>query len=838
MQYVSIGGALLALVSNPVEGPQIPFNIKGSTLARGGLRVVGYYVAFDTSIVGTCDSLVQIGNYAIGGADPNCDFKKGWDASHMPGMNGKPPYYINHTDIIENTLSSANGHMNAVLAPVIVATGLHGEDIIPTMSFIGNQAGISGGAVYLSKQHRFMFFMRGTSFINNKVTSNAGSGGAIYMGNQNQNIFLFANTFKGGQGAASGGAVAISSSNLVIHFYDCYFLSNSAQQGGAIYMYQNNGDTATKDGNQTITNGVQLSGGSISNNNALLGGGIYIYWENVILLQRMQITGNVALDRGGAIFVDMGFQSLYLNTVTFSNNRAGTSGGAIASDSDDTGTPNAVNLLTLQGTMIFQGNSAGATTGLSLRKGYGGALAVTTSALTLAAGMQFIVRNNSADGGSAILLVSTSVSAVSINTGGPGVNMLFADNVCQSEGGTVYWIRNPNNTIATAVGPLLQATGSNINGGSVVWTNNQAPLSQKIATQPTILQSLLSSKTVALSNYGSFIRPSPSFQLVDSFGVVNSTDFTSSLIVTVTNYNCGNGRIGYLSGVQNVQVSAGVVIFDSLSAFCYPGGNLTLQFTAQLSGLESYHSLTETVMMDFRSCVVGEILVVNQCVECPSGSYSFSTNQAAQCTPCPPNTDSCSGATINVSPGYWRPSVYSNVFLQCPFPNGCIGGNGSSNNNNMAGSQTTRNRRLTDVDGKNNGCAVGYEGPLCGVCSSGFFLNLGSKECQPCRGNGPGQIASLVLVPFFLLVFAFSTVLVKNDKSYSFCLPVTATNEDSDESTSIITRLGQMLSSLSYDIVMPKFKIVVTSFQILSTFPESLSLSLTTSHSQILRSLR
>ena len=355
----------------------------------------------------------------------------------------------------------------------------------------------------MSTQHRLVFFMRGTSFINNAVTSSAGSGGAIYIGTQNENIFLFANTFKGGQGARSGGAVTIFSNNFLINFYDCIFVSNTAQSGGAIFMNQNNGDTSAIDGN-----GVQFSGGSIINNIVSCGGGIYSSWETVLLLQQMQLSGNVALDRGGAIFVDMGFQSLFLNTVTFSNNHAGANGGAIASDEGESATSGAMNLLTLQGAIVFEGNIAGSLTGRS--KGYGGALAIKTSALVLKANTQLILRNNTADGGSAIMFVSTETSAVSVTTTGPDVTMLLADNVCRNVDGTVYWIRS-NDTIQPVLGPWLQQNGQYTNDGSVVWTNNHAPLSQKIATQPIMLHSLLSSTTIVLAKYESFIRPSHLF---------------------------------------------------------------------------------------------------------------------------------------------------------------------------------------------------------------------------------------------------------------------------------------------------------------------------------------
>ena len=94
---------------------------------------------------------------------------------------------------------------------------------------------------------------------------------------------------------------------------------------------------------------------------------------------------------------------------------------------------------------------------------------------------------------------------------------------------------------------------------------------------------------------------------------------------TVLNYHCGIGQshLGYLSGVTTVAAKAGVVTFDAVSAYCWPLGDMTLQFQAQPSGFDPSHYVSTTLTLVFRQCRDGEVLVNNACQACPSGSYSF-----------------------------------------------------------------------------------------------------------------------------------------------------------------------------------------------------------------------
>jgi hypothetical protein len=165
--------------------------------------------------------------------------------------------------------------------------------------------------------------------------------------------------------------------------------------------------------------------------------------------------------------------------------------------------------------------------------------------------------------------------------------------------------------------------------------------------------------------------------LTDYYRVLNVTDASTTVTASVWTGNgapnCG-GYAAYLSGKSNVTVTKGIATFDQLAAYCYPGSNVTVQFTAQLSGFNRTYDMFFSVAVSFRQCVDGEVLVKNQCVQCPDGKYSFKYSPTATCTPCPPNTVGCAGGKVKAAPGYWRASKTSTVMLECPYPKGWVQG--------------------------------------------------------------------------------------------------------------------------------------------------------------------
>ena len=63
------------------------------------------------------------------------------------------------------------------------------------------------------------------------------------------------------------------------------------------------------------------------------------------------------------------------------------------------------------------------------------------------------------------------------------------------------------------------------------------------------------------------------------------------------------------------------------------------------------------------------------------------------------------------------------------------------------------------------GCELGYEGPLCAVCSNAYYFSATTTTCKSCEGAGRGQLAILILVPLVMIItlvsFTFATFLMK-----------------------------------------------------------------------------
>ena len=138
---------------------------------------------------------------------------------------------------------------------------------------------------------------------------------------------------------------------------------------------------------------------------------------------------------------------------------------------------------------------------------------------------------------------------------------------------------------------------------------------------------------------------------------------------------------------------------------------------------------------------------------------NYSPCLTAVCTPCPPNTDGCSGGIITVSPGYWRISPYSTALLACPWPHACQGGDGSNITTPIA---TTSRRRLSPIHALTDasaGCAPGYIGPLCAICADHYYFASTTTTCEACGNNGAGQFSLMIVIPLLLVVALFGTVV-------------------------------------------------------------------------------
>lgn len=307
----------------------------------------------------------------------------------------------------------------------------------------------------------------------------------------------------------------------------------------------------------------------------------------------------------------------------------------------------------------------------------------------------------------------------------------------------------------------------------------------------------------------------------------------------------------------------------------------------------------------FRQCIDGEILVDNQCLMCPPGSYSFHYNPLhppTRCIECPPATDGCYGTTILASPGYWRISKYSLVMLECPYGKAACHGGGigipltakasstalqlqlqlintmsphTLDNSTATTPPSTAADTTSDSDSP-EGCAMGYEGPLCAVCSESYYFSATSETCNACGGQGVQQLAIMISIPllllFLLAYFTFSTFLMRDVNNNDFALGLLGTRTMNMTSTSNDLGMAQSLYKAAYEhqrevearreegepppkhrlfveritqhlahlvvVITPKIKIMLTVYQIISGLPFSLNIEFTTLSSKLFRAFR
>ena len=78
--------------------------------------------------------------------------------------------------------------------------------------------------------------------------------------------------------------------------------------------------------------------------------------------------------------------------------------------------------------------------------------------------------------------------------------------------------------------------------------------------------------------------PYPKMHLLDYFSVKDITDSTTIVTASVASHSC-SGKQGYLSGITTEVAVKGDIQFSRLSAYCFPGGTMTVKYTGKLEQL-------------------------------------------------------------------------------------------------------------------------------------------------------------------------------------------------------------------------------------------------------------
>jgi hypothetical protein len=164
------------------------------------------------------------------------------------------------------------------------------------------------------------------------------------------------------------------------------------------------------------------------------------------------------------------------------------------------------------------------------------------------------------------------------------------------------------------------------------------------------------------------------------------------------------------------------------------------------------------------------------------------------CTECIRTTgvSQCYANQVELISGYWRRYDYTSAILKCP------GGSRSCQASNFTGDRI---------------CALGYEGPLCAVCSDGYY-RYNAVQCNECKG---GSLFSPTLIAVIMLSCLFSVWVV-----YWYYSAYFIVDTQTYSTTSILMILYAVCLSVyqwwleQKKIMTARLKILVSTFQVVS----------------------
>lgn len=299
---------------------------------------------------------------------------------------------------------------------------------------------------------------------------------------------------------------------------------------------------------------------------------------------------------------------------------------------------------------------------------------------------------------------------------GSVVNSTFHSNKAYS-GGAVYWDS-----------AAVQIAQSDFEGNSAVFGPNAA-------SRPVALLSPHTEEFAVLGS-GQISEEVITVEVVDYYGQVWGVDNASTAWLTSAQTSVS------LQGNTKAEARLGLYRFSGFAVLALPGSLAELQVTtsaldqAYIASLGNSSLSSQLILtVEIRLCGKGEIQRGLACVVCPADTYSLIAN-ASVCHPCPVEAICKGGSTLYPRPGYWRPSDLSELLLECPRKESCLG-----------------NANYTSLTGS---CAQGYHGNLCQICDYGYSRTE-KDSCSLCPEHAP-NVVRLVLVSISLCAFLVYTI--------------------------------------------------------------------------------
>jgi hypothetical protein len=116
-----------------------------------------------------------------------------------------------------------------------------------------------------------------------------------------------------------------------------------------------------------------------------------------------------------------------------------------------------------------------------------------------------------------------------------------------------------------------------------------------------------------------------------------------------------------------------------------------------------------------------------------------------KCTVCIPNGD-CSAGILVAKNVFWRPNTTVERFIACIPPNACQG---------PLNKTASRSLRVLATDSM-EGCSVGFDGFMCGVCSPGYAWT--GNNCVFCSNSNAGLIVLYFVLSILFVGYVYISV--------------------------------------------------------------------------------
>lgn len=619
----------------------------------------------------------------------------------------------------------------------------------------------SGGGVYSALGNSYLLIKQ-SIFSGNLATQ----GGGVYFGSNHHRPEIISSTFLTNSGLIGAG-LYIGVFNGYVKVWSCRFDLNIAYEcASAVYGLSNGMSLKFNDFNsQTEYNPLPncgvvsleyTSASSIEYNTFRDNfgfGSLQLFYVSYIT-----VTGNIFIDNtaftvGGALDISRG-DHLTVDANQFIRNEALTDGGAISlvfvsscvvndcfflENSAVTESGGAVSLVSTSGVNISSCNFTSDSANTN-----GGAIYLEDTRYTTITGSAFNTCRADHGSGSSLYLIETRMTTI--------MNCSFINNSALHGGGTVLWFHNIEGAIS---GP------NGLDGETNAFERNRAAYGETSATQgyqtrvlifddssgvyyPPVANNLSGtnvSYAYTVLEYGSPL-PALRVEVLDFYEHLVVTDDTSITRISVNSdsQECG-GETPYITGDYVEDINHGVAEFLYIEVHCIPGGYVDVDIeTTYLSFLGSISSFQSTLRLYFRSCLRGEYYSNGDCTVCPEGKFSLEPNEdltVKECKYCPENADSCIGDDIKVRKGHWRINENSTSILEClRISEGCKGG----------------------WEAGDRSCKVGYEGPLCSVCSEEYYFNSATSTCDSCEETS--ATSGLTSVGVLTVLFIISILIL------------------------------------------------------------------------------